>query len=90
MEVAVASRFDVVLLDIGLPGMDGYQVAQLLHERPAFEGVVICPLTGYTPSEADRERQRETGFDHHFVKPVRLETLLELFESVADTGPASR
>lgn len=90
LEVAKDSQFDVVLLDIGLPGMDGYQVAERLRESPNFAGVMICALTGYTPSDADRERQRQTGFDHHFVKPVRIETLLELFESVARREPHNR
>jgi hypothetical protein len=42
----------------------------------------MCALTGYTPSEADRQRQQETGFDHYFVKPVPLTKLLELFKIV--------
>jgi two-component system CheB/CheR fusion protein len=82
IEMASACRPDVVLLDIGLPGMDGYQVAQRLREKPEFKNVVICALTGYTPSEADRERQQQTGFDHHFVKPVDVETLLALFKTI--------
>jgi len=71
-----------VLLDIGLPGMDGYQVAKRLRERPEFKDVTMCALTGYTPSEADRQRYRETGFNHYYVKPVDLDTLLELFTMV--------
>jgi DNA-binding response OmpR family regulator len=43
---------------------------------------MVCALTGYTPSEADRERQQETGFDHYYVKPVPLAKLLELFSAV--------
>ncbi len=82
LEMASACRPDVVLLDIGLPGMDGYQVAQRLREKPEFKNVMVCALTGYTPSEADRQRQQQTGFDHYYVKPVVLETLLELFETV--------
>ncbi len=82
LEMASAFRPDLVLLDIGLPGMDGYQVARRLRERPEFKSVMVCALTGYTPSEADRQRQQQTGFDHYFVKPVSLETLLELFEAV--------
>ena len=82
LEMASATRPDVVLLDIGLPGMDGYQVAKCLREKPEFKGVTLCALTGYTPSEADRRRQQETGFDHYYVKPVSLETLLELFKTV--------
>jgi CheY-like chemotaxis protein len=82
LAMAAASRPDVVLLDIGLPGMDGYQVARHLREMPNFQDVMLCALTGYTPSEADRQRQQETGFDHYYVKPVRLEQLLELFKTV--------
>jgi PAS domain S-box-containing protein len=82
LEMASASRPDVVLLDIGLPGLDGYQVAQRLREKPEFKTVMLCALTGFTPSPADRQRQQQTGFDHHFVKPVKLETLLELFKDV--------
>jgi DNA-binding response OmpR family regulator len=44
--------------------------------------VVLCALTGHTPSEADRQRQQETGFDHYYVKPVSLDTLLALFRTV--------
>jgi CheY-like chemotaxis protein len=79
LEIAATSRPDVVLLDIGLPAMDGYQVAKRLRELPGFKDVLICALTGYTPSEADRQRQQETGFNHYYVKPLDLSKLLELF-----------
>jgi PAS domain S-box-containing protein len=82
LEIAPAFRPEVVLLDIGLPGMDGYQVAKELRERTESRGILLCALTGFTPSEADRRRQQETGFDHYFVKPVELTKLLELFEKV--------
>jgi PAS domain S-box-containing protein len=82
LEMASVSRPDVVLLDIGLPGMDGYQVARRLREKPEFKDVILCAVTGYTPSEADRHRQQETGFDHHYVKPVDLAKLLELFNTI--------
>jgi PAS domain S-box-containing protein len=82
LEMAWVFRPEVVLLDIGLPGMDGYEVARRLREKPEFKDVTMCALTGYTPSEADRQRQQETGFDHYYVKPVDLETLLELFKTV--------
>ena len=82
LEIASIFRPDVVLLDIGLPGMDGYQVAKHLRERPEFKDVMLCALTGYTPSEADRHRQQETGFDHYYVKPVDVRKLLELFKTV--------
>jgi CheY-like chemotaxis protein len=81
-EIAMSARPDVVLLDIGLPRMDGYQVATQLRSKPEFKNVVICALTGFTPSEADRRRQQETRFNHHYVKPVELTTLLDLLKTV--------
>jgi two-component system CheB/CheR fusion protein len=86
LEVASAFRPDVVLLDIGLPEMDGYQVAQRLRARPEFKDLTICALTGYTPSEADRQRQQETGFDHYYVKPLNLAILLEMLKTVESKG----
>ncbi len=82
LEMASASRPDVVLLDIGLPGMDGFQVAQRLREKPEFKDVVMCALTGHTPSESDRHRQQETGFNHYYIKPVSMSNLLELFKTI--------
>jgi two-component system CheB/CheR fusion protein len=63
---------DVVLLDIGLPGMDGYEVARLI--RADGNGCMLVALTGYGQDE-DRRRSREAGFDHHLIKPVDLEAL---------------
>jgi PAS domain S-box-containing protein len=82
VEAATDFRPQLVLLDIGLPGMDGYEVARRLREKPDFKSVVICALTGFTPSEADRHRQQETGFDHYFVKPFDTTNLLEVLKSV--------
>jgi len=87
LEMALVFQPDVVLLDIGLPGMDGYQVAKRLRERPEFKDVMMCALTGYTPSEADRQRQQETGFNHYYVKPVEISKLLALFKTIGP--PAS-
>jgi len=86
LEMAALSRPDVVLLDIGLPGMDGYQVARHLRERSDFRNVTLCALTGYTPSEADRLRQHETGFDHYYVKPIDLAKLLEMLKAIVPQG----
>lgn len=68
---------DFVLMDIGLPGMDGYEVASLLRERPTCKDSVIIALSGYGQEE-HRRRSSEARFDHHFVKPVEYETLLAL------------
>ena len=66
-----------ILLDIGLPGMDGYEVAERVRREKALEGVTIIAITGYGEEQAFR-RSREAGFDHHLVKPVDFDTLLDL------------
>jgi len=72
----MARRFnpDLVLLDIGLPDMDGYAVARAMRADPVLQQVVIIALTGWG-SEEDRRRSREAGFDLHLIKPVSSETL---------------
>ena len=59
---------DVAFLDIGMPGMDGYEVARRLRQQPGLEKVVLAALTGWGQQE-DRRRTAEAGFDHHLVKP---------------------
>jgi signal transduction histidine kinase/DNA-binding response OmpR family regulator len=71
----------VVLLDIGLPGMDGYEVARRLRGHPATESALLVALTGYG-QEDDVRRSREAGIDHHFVKPADLAALTTLFASL--------
>ena len=71
-------RPDTVLLDIGLPGMDGYEVARRLRARPESSIRLLAALTGYG-QEQDRERSAAAGFDIHLTKPVdpaRLRDLL--------------
>jgi PAS domain S-box-containing protein len=82
LEVAANFHPALVLMDIGLPGMDGYEVARRMRADPALAGVTLCALTGYTPSEADRLRPQQAGFDHHFVKPIALNTLLGLLKTL--------
>jgi CheY-like chemotaxis protein len=65
---------EVVLLDLGLPEMDGYEVARRLRQRPEFVGVRIVALTGYGQSE-DVRRSSEAGFDDHLTKPVDFAAL---------------
>jgi two-component system CheB/CheR fusion protein len=83
LDVAPAFQPHVVLLDIGLPGMDGYQVAERLRGLPEFKSVLLCALTGHTPSGADEDRPQQAGFDHHFVKPVNLKKLSALLSEAA-------
>lgn len=73
-------RPSVVLLDIGLPGMDGYEVARRLRDRADGRGMLLVALTGYGRDE-DRARALEAGFDRHFVKPVALAELHALLGS---------
>lgn len=76
-----ASRPDVVLLDIGLPGMDGYEVARRLKNMPSFSTVKLVAITGYGQPE-DVAHAKAAGFDHHLVKPVDLDGLLGLFHEL--------
>ncbi len=62
-------RPEVVVSDIGLPGIDGYEVARRVRRLPGLEDVLLVALTGYG-SEEDRLRAREAGFSHHLVKPA--------------------
>ena len=57
-----------MFLDIGMPGMDGYEVARRLRQQPGLERVVLAALTGWGQQE-DRRRTADAGFDHHLVKP---------------------
>lgn len=90
--LAEAARLapDVVLLDIGLPRMDGYEVARRLRATPEGAGLLLIALTGYGQDE-DRRRSREAGFDHHLVKPVDTDALRDLLGAAARTPrPAPR
>ncbi len=73
------SKPDVLLLDIGLPGMSGYEVAKHVRARPEGQGLRIYALTGYG-QEQDRQRAMESGFDGHLVKPVAPAELLALID----------
>ncbi len=84
LEAVKSFRPQVVLLDIGLPGMDGYEVARQLRSQPAIEGMRLIAVTGYG-QQSDRARTREAGFDQHLVKPVDAETLHAVLESVSAT-----
>ncbi len=78
LELAKGYRPEMVFLDIGMPGMDGYEVARRLRRQPGLENVRLAALTGWGQAE-DRRRTAEAGFDHHLVKPAEpnaLESLL--------------
>ena len=81
-----------MLLDIGLPQLDGYQVARRLRQLPQTRHALIIGLTGYG-MPADRQRGREAGFDHHLLKPAdpaELRKLIESWSRAAAAGRAAR
>ena len=83
LEMFATFRPRVVLLDIGMPDMNGYEVARALRARWPDAATVLVALTGWG-QEDDRRRAREAGFDHHLVKPADIDKLQELLLSVAD------
>jgi PAS domain S-box-containing protein len=76
---------DVVLLDIGLPKLSGYDVARLIREKPGGKRIMLIALTGWGQEE-DRRKSAEAGFDVHLVKPIDLETLAKLLASTDDAA----
>ena len=86
LELAQQFKPHVVLLDIGLPGMDGYEVARRLRQQPPLQRSLLIALTGYGQPE-DRKRSRAAGFDYHLVKPVDP---TELEELLANTTVGAR
>ena len=90
--LAAASAFQphIALLDVGLPVMDGYELASRLRQDPSLKGIKLVAITGYG-QESDRHRAHEAGFDMHLVKPIEpgqlLRILRELTEAPEETVP---
>jgi CheY-like chemotaxis protein len=80
LDVLSTFRPELVLLDIGMPGMDGYEVAARIRALPEQRNVTLVALTGWGQSE-DRERSHAAGFDRHLVKPIEIETLEALLQA---------
>jgi CheY-like chemotaxis protein len=81
LRVATAFKPEAAFLDIGLPVMDGYELASRLRELPGLSTVRLIAVTGYG-QESDRRRTEAAGFEHHMVKPVDLEVLEDLVNSI--------
>lgn len=81
--LALATNFQpkVILLDIGLPGLSGYEVAQRIRQNSETKNATLVAITGWGQPE-DQERSREAGFDHHLLKPVNPESLQQLLASI--------
>src|SRR6185295_17874621 len=77
IEAAGATQFDVALIDIGLPGMNGYELAERLQQLGRGERPLLVAMTGYGQAE-DRRRSKAAGFDHHLVKPIEFAQLQQL------------
>jgi signal transduction histidine kinase/DNA-binding response OmpR family regulator len=86
LELAAQYLPEVVLLDIGLPGMDGYEVAQRLRELVGLEGALLVAVTGYGQEE-DRRRSQEAALDHHLTKPVDPDVLRRLITGSREERP---
>jgi CheY-like chemotaxis protein len=83
LEAALDYLPNVVLLDIGLPRMNGYEVAEKMRQQPLIKNVVLVAMTGYG-QESDRQRSREAGFDHHLVKPADIGKLQQILATISE------
>jgi len=83
VQMASTERPDIIFLDIGMPGMDGYQVARRLRQQPDLRNLFLVALTGWGQEE-DKRRSREAGFDAHLVKPAEPSMLQELLGTLAN------
>ena len=83
LAAALGQRPDVILLDIGLPEWDGYEVAKRIRQEPQLRDTVLVAITGYE-RKADRQRSRQAGFDHHLVKPADFAEVRKILTAAAD------
>ncbi|MHB8971462.1 MAG: PAS domain-containing hybrid sensor histidine kinase/response regulator [Pirellulaceae bacterium] len=83
VEAALDFRPDVVLLDIGLPGIDGYEVAKRMRQHPDLRNVMLVAMTGYAQA-SDKLRSRNAGFNHHLVKPTDFAKLRHILATVSE------
>jgi CheY-like chemotaxis protein len=86
LEAVEAFAPHVVVSDLGLPGMTGYELARRLRDRPGLGGVLLVALTGYGREE-DGRRAVDAGFDHHLVKPLDLARLADLLRTATPSTP---
>jgi len=92
LEVLGAARNfmpDVILLDIGLPGRNGYEVAHLIRRECLFQNTLLVAMTGWDRDE-DRCAATAAGFDVHLPKPVDLNVLMKMLDQVSQTGKPPR
>ena len=80
---------DMIVMDLGMPSMDGYEAARRIRRNPGSQGVLMIALTGWGQSDA-RQRTIEAGFDHHLIKPVNFDELKRLASGQLNKHPALR
>jgi len=83
LAAALDYRPDVMLLDIGLPELDGFEVAKRIRQEPLLRDIVLVAVTGYRQA-ADRQRVLEAGFDHYLVKPADFEKVRKILAEVTE------
>jgi CheY-like chemotaxis protein len=83
LAAALDYRPDVMLMDIGLPELDGLEVAKRIRQEPLLRDIVLVAITGYG-QESDRQRSQEAGFDHHLVKPADFEKMRQILAAVSE------
>jgi two-component system CheB/CheR fusion protein len=88
LECATALKPQIILLDIGLPEIDGYEVARRLRSLDALERTYLIALTGYGQAE-DRKRARDAGFDEHMIKPADLDRLRTALAAAPEPAPTT-
>ena len=89
LSLVQAEPFDVVISDIAMPAMDGYELARQLRCKPESQNMVLVALTGFG-QDSDRQRAKDAGFDFHLVKPVSFESLQNLLASLPAPRPSSQ
>ena len=82
LDAALEQQPDAVLLDIGLPGLNGYEVAQRLRSQARTKGTLLIAVSSYGQEE-DLRSSRLAGFDHHLIKPINVHELLKLLTQPA-------
>ena len=89
LRAASAQHADLAIVDIGMPGMDGYEVARRLRAQPATRHMLLVALTGYGQDE-DRARAMAAGFDQHLTKPAGVKALQRLLENLSARQPVGQ
>jgi CheY-like chemotaxis protein len=82
LQAAVEFMPQVAFVDIGMPGLNGYETASAMRIKPGLEGITLVALTGWG-TDSDRLRSSDAGFDHHLTKPAQLGAVQDLLASLA-------